>query len=95
MTLAREPSGNWRLERRIDLGTLLSVASALAVAVALVSGLSARVRSAEDQLCRVERRVEDAQATAVKLERVEERLAGVQAALQELRDELKVRRAAP
>jgi len=92
VTLTREPSGQWRLERRIDLGTLLSVASALAVAVALVSGLSARMLAAEDKLCRVERKVEDTQSTALKLERVEERLAGVQAALQEIRDELKSRR---
>lgn len=95
MTLVREPSGQWRLERRIDLGTILAVASALAVSVALVSGLSARMLEAEDKLCRVERRVEDSQGTAIKLERVEERLAGVQAALQEIRDELKARRSAP
>ncbi|HMM38871.1 MULTISPECIES: hypothetical protein [Desulfovibrio] len=92
MTPAREPSGTWRLERRLDLGTLLSVASALAVAAALVSGLGERLRAAEDQICRVERRLEEGQATALKVERVEERIVSIQAMLQEIKDQLKTRR---
>lgn len=91
MTVPCEPRGGWRLEKRLDLGTLLSVASALVVVVALATNLKTRLDMLEDKLCAVTRRVEETQATAFKVERIEERIQSMQAVLVEIKDELKRR----
>lgn len=94
MSLECEFRGNgWRLEKRLDLGTLLSVASALVVVAALVAGLRVRQDAQEERLCAVSRRLDESQAVALKVERLDERLGNMQAVLAEIRDELKRREA--
>ncbi len=90
--------GPWRLDTRFNLGTLLSLACSLCVVAGLVTGLDARLGAVEDKLhgleTRVEKRMDTLRQTAIKVERIEERVLGVQRTLTEIRDELRAQREA-
>ncbi|MGE4551773.1 MAG: hypothetical protein AB7D57_01595 [Desulfovibrionaceae bacterium] len=88
----------WGVDRRVTLGALVSVATSLVMAAALVAGLGARLDGVEQRLGELTRGVEAVRSAGVeaslKLGRVEERVAGVQEGVGLLRDELRQRRGA-
>ena len=88
----------WRMDKRVNLGALVSLACSLCVVIGLVTGLNVRLGVVENKLSgmetREEKRVEAWRDTAIKVERIEERILGVQRTLGEIRDELKAGREA-
>lgn len=86
------PENNWCVDKRVNVGTLMAVISSLVVAISLVVGLSTRLEVAEEKLGKVEQRVEDMRETAIKVERIEERVLGIRTILLEIKEELKARR---
>ncbi|SKA85538.1 hypothetical protein SAMN02745704_01882 [Paucidesulfovibrio gracilis DSM 16080] len=83
---------SWQLDRRINLATLVSLGSCLLMALAAGAGLGARLQVMEEKLCTLEERVHETRRTAVKVERIEERVAGIQEMLVDIRSELRRRR---
>lgn len=84
--------GRWRVERRLNLGTLLSVATSMVVVVSLVAGMAARLEATEQKLCGVERRLEGFGRTVLKVERIDERVLGIRSILLEIKEELRTGR---
>lgn len=82
----------WRFERSVNLGTVLSLLTSLAVVVGLAAGIKTRLEVVEERLCRLEVRIDEARATAVKVERIEERVRFVQETLGDLREDLRRKR---
>ena len=86
----------WRLDKRVNLGALVSLACSLCVVVGLVTGLNMRLSAAEDKLSRLEAKaekdVEASRSTALRVERLDERVQAVQRTLGEVRDELRAMR---
>ncbi|WP_022662144.1 hypothetical protein [Paucidesulfovibrio longus] len=81
----------WRVDRRINLATLLTLGSCLLMAVTAGAGLGARLQVLEEKLCTLERRVDEAREAAIKVERIEERVRGIQEMLVDIRTELRRR----
>ncbi|MDD4731440.1 MAG: hypothetical protein PHX58_05855 [Desulfovibrio sp.] len=81
----------WQLDRRVNLATLLTLASCLAMALVAGAGLGARLQVMEEKLCTLEERVHETRRTAVKVERIEERVAGIQEMLVDIREQLRRR----
>lgn len=88
-----EPRGTgWCIDKRINVGTLVSIVSCLTVAIALFVSLQMRVEVVEDKLGRMESSIEQYRQTDIKVERIEERVQGIQQVLREIRDELRALR---
>ena len=83
---------DWRLDRRVNLGALVSLACSLCVVVGLVTGLNMRLSAAEDKLTRLETKMETSRGTVLKVERLDERVQAMQQTLAEVRDELRAMR---
>lgn len=81
----------WQLDRRINLATLLTLCSCLLMAMTAGAGLGARLQVMEEKLCALERRVDEAREAAIKVERIEERVRGIQEMLVDIRTELRRR----
>ncbi|MGE4292682.1 MAG: hypothetical protein AB7E32_10785 [Desulfovibrio sp.] len=81
----------WRVDRRINLATLLTLGSCLVMAMTAGVGLGARLQVLEEKLCTLERRVDEARQAAIKVERIEERVRGIQEMLVDIRSELRRR----
>lgn len=79
----------WQLDRRINLATLLTLGSCLLMAMTAGVGLGARLQVMEEKLCTLERRVDEAREAAIKVERIEERVRGIQEMLVDIRTELR------
>ncbi|MGE4506209.1 MAG: hypothetical protein AB7D51_12745 [Desulfovibrionaceae bacterium] len=90
----REPEcrATWRFDRSINLGSLVSLITSLALVAGLLAGQSARLGAAEEKLLRVEHQVEQLRDTAVKVERIDERVLGIRSILLEIKGELKTLR---
>ena len=82
-------AGGWTLKKEVNLPGVVTVVGAIIALVLAWGGLDSRVKANTDTLCRVTRQLEEARATAMKVERIEERILGVQQTLEEIRDELK------
>lgn len=87
-----DSGNNWCVDRRVNVGTLMGIVSSLVVVISLVVGLNTRLEVAEDKLRKEERRIEEMRETAIKVERIEERVLGIRAILLEIKEELKDRR---
>jgi hypothetical protein len=82
-------STGWCLDRKVNIPTVLA---ALTMVVSLV-GFGARVESKvcalEERAAKLELQGNQVRAVEIKMERLEERVAGMQRTLTEIRDELR------
>lgn len=85
------PGGGWSLDRRVNMGTVLSVITSLAVVISLVVTLATRLEVVEDRLASLEHALGEARSTAVKVERIDERVDSIRRILEEIKDELRDR----
>ncbi len=92
MTTCTPAEAGWCVDKRVNVSTLMAVASSLVVAVSLVVGLNMRLGVAEEKLVKVEDRVEQMRETVIKVERIEERIVGLRLILLEIKEDLKARR---
>lgn len=92
MTCAEETG--WRVDKRVNISTLMGLTSTLVMVISLVVGLNMRQQVTEEQLGKVEQRVEQLRETVIKVERIEERVLGLRTLLLEIKNELKTRRGA-
>lgn len=88
------PDSGWCVDKRVNIGTLMGLVSSLVVVISLVVGLNTRLQLAEEQLGKVEQRIDELRETAIKVERIEERVLGIRTILLEIKDDLKTRRGA-
>ncbi len=88
--MGSENSG-WIIDKRINLGALLSLMTSLVLLAGLAADMGARLDMAEKRVVRVENYLDEVRATAVKVERIEERILGIQGILLEIKEELRSR----
>lgn len=81
----------WTLNKEVNLPGLVAIAAAFVSLVLAWGSLDSRINANTATLCRVERGLSEARETTVKVERIEERILGVQNTLEEIRDELRER----
>ncbi|WMW66733.1 hypothetical protein [Nitratidesulfovibrio liaohensis] len=83
----------WRLDRRVGVQALTAAATAFAGAVMLAATVQARLDAMEARAAALDGDVRSARETAVCVARMDERLAAVQRALEEMRTDLRHLRA--
>ena len=81
--------GAWRLDRRVNVSTLLAVATSMAVVISLAANVKTRMGVMEDKLCRVEQRMDETRSTVIKVERIEERIRGIRDILMDIKQQLR------
>lgn len=79
----------WRLDRRVGVQALAAAATAFAGAVMLAATVQARLEAMEARAASLDGEVRAARETAVCVARMDERLAAVQRALEDMRADLR------
>lgn len=79
----------WRLDRRVGVQALAAAATAFAGAVMLAATVQARLDAMEARAASLDGDVRAARETAVCVARMDERLAAVQRALEDMRADLR------
>jgi hypothetical protein len=88
--MARDDArSGWRLDRRVNVSTLLAVATSMAVVISLAANVRTRMGVLEDKLCRVELRMDETRATVIKVERIEERISSIRDILVDIKRQLR------
>lgn len=82
----------WCLDRRVNISTVLSVASSLVVAVAMITSLAARIDALEAKAGMLRDEVRESRRTVLQVERIDERIVAMQHVLEEIKAELRRRR---
>ncbi len=85
----------WRLDRRVGVQALAAAATAFAGAVMLVATVQARLDAMEARAASMDGDLRVARESVVCVARMDERLAAVQRALEEMRTDLRHLRAEP
>lgn len=79
----------WRLDRRVGVQALAAAATAFAGAVMLAATVQARLDAMEARAASLDGDVRSARETAMCVARMDERLAAVQRALEDMRADLR------
>lgn len=88
-----EPQG-WKLDKRINLPTIVSLATTLVIVVSLFTTLSTDMQYVKEDVAQVKCDLKEAQQNALKVVRIEERLRGMETIMVEIKNEVKAARIA-
>jgi len=83
---------SWCIDRRINISTIFTALTSLAVAVAMMVNMQSRLDVVERETRMNTADIRSMQEQAVKVARMDEKLEGISATLNEIKQELRTRR---
>lgn len=84
--------GRWCIDRRVNVGTVVSALSSLAIAAGMIASLAARLDAVEGQVVQMREDAQESRRTAMQVERIDERIIAMHRMLEEIKAELRQRR---
>jgi DNA/RNA endonuclease YhcR with UshA esterase domain len=82
----------WRLDRRVNISTVVSALTSLAIAVGMIVSLETRLDALESGTAQMREEVREARKTVLQVERIDERIIAMHRMLEEIKVELRQRR---
>ncbi len=79
----------WRIDRRVTLSALFSALSGFAIAAGMVAALHERVSGMEGETAQIREEMRETRRTALRVERMDERVQAMQHMLEEIRADLR------
>lgn len=87
-----EEKGGWCFDRRVNISTMISAVTSLAIVIAMIVSLEARVDALEAKTALMREEVRESRKTTMQVERIDERIMAMHHVLEEIKAELRQRR---
>lgn len=87
-----EDNGGWCFDRRVNISTMISAVTSLAIVIAMIVSLEARVDALEAKTALMREEVRESRKTTMQVERIDERIMAMHHVLEEIKAELRQRR---